>query len=140
MNVNGACSIVLPVDGSDNSLRAVRLVIRLHAKLALLSVRLLHVRLPLMPVGGESGGTDLAEAATEETLTSATALLDAASVPYTSAIANGYVGSTIVAYAREHGCDGIVMGTRGMGSTEELLGSIARQVIHLADLPVTLVK
>ena len=35
---------------------------------------------------------------------------------------------------------GIVMGTRGMGSTEALLGSIARQVVQLSDVPVTLVK
>jgi nucleotide-binding universal stress UspA family protein len=32
------------------------------------------------------------------------------------------------------------MGTRGLGSTGELLGSVARQVITLADVPVTLVK
>ena len=34
----------------------------------------------------------------------------------------------------------VIMGTRGMGSTEQPLRSIARQVIQLADLPVTLVK
>jgi nucleotide-binding universal stress UspA family protein len=33
-----------------------------------------------------------------------------------------------------------VIGTRGMGTTHAILGSIARQVIHLADVPVTLVK
>jgi nucleotide-binding universal stress UspA family protein len=32
------------------------------------------------------------------------------------------------------------MGTRGMGSTNELLGSVAREVVNLADVPVTLVK
>jgi nucleotide-binding universal stress UspA family protein len=67
-------------------------------------------------------------------------LLDAASVPYSSEIATGFVGSTIVECATKHGCDGIVMGTRGMGSTEQLLGSIARQVVLLADMPITLVK
>lgn len=75
-----------------------------------------------------------------EALDSAKALLDASAVPYTSEIASGFVGSTIVSYAREHNCDGIVMGSRGMGSTEQLLGSIARQAIQLADMPVTLVK
>jgi nucleotide-binding universal stress UspA family protein len=73
-------------------------------------------------------------------LAAAKTLLDAAAVPCTSEIASGYVGLTIVAYARERGCDGIVMGTRGVGSTEQLLGSIARQVVQLADMPVTLVK
>jgi nucleotide-binding universal stress UspA family protein len=37
-------------------------------------------------------------------------------------------------------CDAIVMGTRGMGSGGEVVGSIARQVISLCDIPVTLVK
>jgi nucleotide-binding universal stress UspA family protein len=33
------------------------------------------------------------------------------------------------------------MGTRGMGSVSNmLLGSVATKVIHLADVPVTLVK
>lgn len=68
------------------------------------------------------------------------ALLDAAAIPYASAVATGFVGSTIAAYATEHGCDAIVMGTRGMGSAGQLLGSIARQVIQFADVPVTLVK
>ena len=75
-----------------------------------------------------------------EALTAAKALLEAASVPCTSEIASGYVGSTIVSYARAQRCDGIVTGTRGMGSTEQLLGSIARQVIQLVDMPVTLLK
>lgn len=134
------CSILLPVDGSDNSGRAVRLVIRLHAKLAPLHVHLLHVQVPLVPILDESASRDSPDVAAEEAMASAKALLDAASVPYTSEIVRGYVGAMIVAYAREHGCDGIVMGTRGMGSTEHLLGSIARQVVQLAEVPVTLVK
>jgi nucleotide-binding universal stress UspA family protein len=137
---NMACSILLPVDGSDNSGRAVQLLIRLHAKLAPLHVHLLHVQVPLVPIGDESVSPESAEVATEEALASAKALLDAAAVPYTGEIVRGYVGAMIVAYAREHRCDGIVMGTRGMGSTEHLLGSIARQVVQLAEVPVTLVK
>ena len=40
----------------------------------------------------------------------------------------------------EH-CDHIVMGTRGLGNLGNLvLGSIATKVIHLVDVPVTVVK
>ncbi len=134
------CNILVPVDGSENSARAVRLVMRLHAKLAPLEVHLLYVQVPRVPIGDESASQESAEAAARAALTAAQALLDADAVPYTSKVASGYVGSTIASYAREHGCDGIVMGTRGMGSTEQLLGSIARQVVQLADMPVTLVK
>jgi len=134
------CKVLVPVDGSENSARAVQLVIRLHARFAPLVVRLLHVQVPLIPIGDESARPQSADAAAREALDAAKALLERSAVPYTSEIASGYVGSTIVSYAREHACDAIVMGTRGGGSTEQLLGSIARQVVQLADMPVTLVK
>jgi nucleotide-binding universal stress UspA family protein len=43
--------------------------------------------------------------------------------------------------AKEHGCAQIVMGTRGLGTVSGmLLGSVATKVIHLADVPVVLLK
>jgi len=48
---------------------------------------------------------------------------------------------TIVDYAKANKCDHIIMGTRGMGAFGNLvLGSTANQVVHLAEIPVTLVK
>lgn len=130
----------MPLDGSDNAVRAVQLVIRLKGKLTPLNVNLLYVREPWVPLGDEQPKQGFHEAVAEEALRPAKALPDGASVPYSAGVASGYVGSTIVAYATEHGCDAIVMGTRGMGSTGQVLGSIARQVVQLADVPVTLVK
>lgn len=68
-------------------------------------------------------------------------LLDAAGVKYQHRIGVGDAAETIAAYAKEKGCDQIVMGTRGMGSVSNLLlGSVATQVIHLSPVPVLLVK
>jgi len=51
------------------------------------------------------------------------------------------VAETIVRVARETGADQIVMGARGLGRLRGLvLGSATTQVVHLADIPVTLVK
>ena len=44
-------------------------------------------------------------------------------------------------YAREHGCQRIIMGSRGNGALSGLLvGSVANQVLQLADAPVTLIR
>ena len=64
-----------------------------------------------------------------------------AGVRFTSEILIGNVAHEIVERAQKGGCDGIVMGTRGMGALGNLvLGSVATKVVHLTKLPVTLVK
>ena len=53
----------------------------------------------------------------------------------------GHPGDEIAACAAEHGCDAIVMGTRGMGTVAGLLlGSVATRVLRVAQVPVTLVR
>ncbi len=67
--------------------------------------------------------------------------LDAAGVKYVHHIAVGEPAEVIVKFAKEKGCDEIVMGARGVGSTASLLlGSVATKVIHLTEIPVLLVK
>ena len=67
--------------------------------------------------------------------------LRAAGVRFTPLVEIGAAAETIVRVAREQGCDGIVMGTRGLGTLSGLLlGSVSRRVLALSALPVTLVK
>jgi nucleotide-binding universal stress UspA family protein len=55
-------------------------------------------------------------------------------------VAVGNHAEAIVAYAREKKCDQILMGTRGLGGLSNLLlGSVATRVLHLTDVPVTLI-
>ncbi|MEF8750532.1 MAG: universal stress protein [Candidatus Accumulibacter necessarius] len=68
-------------------------------------------------------------------------VLQAAGVPFTPLIESGPAAETIARVAREKGCDGIVMGTRGLGAVSSiLLGSVSSRVLHLSELPVTLIK
>ena len=54
---------------------------------------------------------------------------------------SGQVARTIADVAREEDVGQIVMGTRGLGGVQGLLlGSVATQVIHLVEVPVTLIK
>lgn len=139
-------TFLLPVDGSGSSDRAVQFVIALYHGLAPVGIRLLHVEPPAPLTGGRidvpgedpEASIDAGSAA----LQSARALLDRAGVPYASELrqSGGYVPGVIARCAKEMGCAAIVMGTHGMGSSGELFGSIARQVVSHAEVPVTLVK
>lgn len=56
-------------------------------------------------------------------------------------IASGHPGDVIAHYAKEHGFDMIVMGTRGVGAFEKLLlGSVAQRVVRAAPCPVLTVR
>ena len=49
-------------------------------------------------------------------------------------------GEQIVAYADEHACDLIVMGSRGLGALRGILGSVSSHVLREAAVPVLIVK
>lgn len=49
-------------------------------------------------------------------------------------------GAGVVDYAADHGCDVIVMGSRGLGGIRGLLGSVSYSVLGESDLPVLVVK
>ena len=68
-------------------------------------------------------------------------LLLEARLPFVSHRLVGPVAETILEKQRELGCDSIVMSTQGHGRiVGALLGSISAKVLHLAEVPVTLVK
>jgi nucleotide-binding universal stress UspA family protein len=67
--------------------------------------------------------------------------LEAAKIPYEPRILVGQVAETIVKHAKATGCDLIFIGTRGMTQLGKfLLGSTASKVLHIATVPVLLVK
>ena len=138
--------LVVPVDGSENSTRAVQQAIRLVKTGAVARVDLLHVQPSLLYVelliGPQQKVIDqwTNEQGRAATATAST-LLAEAGVVFELNFESGEVADTIVAHAAVHGCDLIVMGTRGMGAIGNLvLGSVATKVIHLAQITVMLVK
>lgn len=138
--------ILIPVDGSRYAERAVNQVLELLKSGAALEITLLNVQIPI--VSGHARmflSHDDVEAYYQEeglaALASARVLFDEAGVLYTHHIAVGFVAETIVRFAREHNIDKIVMGTHGHSALlEVLLGSVARGVLKLSNIPVLLVK
>lgn len=136
--------ILLPVDGSETSARAVQFMIRqaLNSKEAP-ELHLLNVQHPLP--GTIKGVADQAKQYHHEegikALANARKLLDDAKVPYTYHIGVGEVGEVVAHFVNDLQCDQVVMGTRGMGSVANMmLGSGATKVLHLVNVPVLLVK
>jgi nucleotide-binding universal stress UspA family protein len=137
---------LIPVDGSECSRRAVEHAIRLARCPESPVIHLLHVRPPVEAWEVRSFLNDEEieqeqQREGEACLREARDLLDAAGVAYQAHVAVGSIAETIARYADENGCDFIVMGTHGRGGLSRILmGSVATQVVHLSQLPVTLVK
>jgi nucleotide-binding universal stress UspA family protein len=138
--------ILLPVDGSDHADRATRHVIAMLQGCGGHALHLINVQAPIdAPEVRSHMPADEIEAMQEtrggDALVSARALLDQAGIAYTPAVLLGPLAESIVRYATEQGCDKIVMGTRGLGALGSMLmGSVTTEVLHLCQLPVTLVK
>lgn len=139
---------LVPVDGSEASGRAIdKLISMLGWYAEGVEVHLLNVQ-PEIPYGarvsGYIGKEQIARFHQEEGLAAlapAREKLDAAKIAYHYHIGVGDAAEIICRYAVDQTCDHIVMGTRGMGSVSNLvLGSVATRVIHLAPVPVLLLK
>jgi nucleotide-binding universal stress UspA family protein len=77
----------------------------------------------------------------ESILARADGILKEAGVPFQKEILVGPIAQTLVDRARSLKCDAIVMGTHGLTALGSMLmGSVATKVVHLSDVPVTLVK
>lgn len=140
--------VLIPIDGSACSLRAVETVIAKRARYAdpsELDIHLVHVEPALSH--DVTRFVDHEQLAAyrhdqgEQALGPARRMLEAASVPFTCHETVGHVAERVTQLAEQLGCDQIVMGTHGRGALAELLmGSTTLKVIHLAKLPVLLVK
>lgn len=139
--------LLVPIDGSDNATRALKYALDLasHDKSIVLHLLTVH---PEPIVYGEiqvyvtqEKMEELQKKHSEDILRPADETARAAGVNYTSEILIGDIAPTIAERAESLHCDGIVMGTRGMGAVGNLvMGSVATKVVHLAKCPVTLVK
>ena len=139
--------ILIPVDGSVGADRAVAhviasvawlkevpqlLLLNVQWKLASGNVKLFIDQDTVNSYYREQGVSALAEAR---------AKLDAAGLAYNYHVSVGTPAEAIVQYAEEQHVDQIVMGTYGEDSLSKLLlGSVAGKVVHLAQVPVLLVK
>ena len=136
-------NILVPVDGSANSLRALKYATERfrdsrHVQLLLLNVQ------PAMPSSRHVRPAmikDHQQRMSEEALEPARELAKRLGILFDCYAQVGDTAEVITKFASRTRCTEIIMGTRGLGRVRGLmLGSVATRVIQLASVPVTLVK
>jgi len=139
--------VLVPVDGTPPSHRAVLHAITMAKACPTSQVILLNVQtrasLGLSDIGAEQPHEEERKArhVSLRLFEKDVAACHAARVFYETIVEVGPVADTIVRVAKEQHADHIVMGTRGLNSLGGLLlGSVTTRAVHLAHVPVTLIK
>ena len=131
--------ILVPLDGSKNSFRALDTAILLFKNQDAIITGFHVIRFPVM----------FSKEIRKQYITNAQSIMKVAlkhtkqyGVRFVDKIQyNGYIGSTIIKFAQDHKFDLIIIGSRGPDPVAEMfLGSVANYVINKAKMPVLLVK
>ncbi|MDH5541322.1 MAG: universal stress protein [Rhizobacter sp.] len=138
--------ILVPVDGSEPALDAVRHALHLHREGLRGSFLLVTVQEPTyvyeMVLAPDAEVLEkMSGAVGSRALEGAQALFEDAGVAFEREIASGIPAATLLEMVERHHCDAVIMGARGMGMVRSaLLGSVSQAVLHAAKVPVTIVK
>ncbi len=134
---------LVPVDGSDSSMRAAEYSVELVRRTGG-DILLLHSHRPFPTMLGEpyfQMAIDKITAASNELLEPYRALFMSKGMNFEELILEGSPGNVISKTAGIERCDMIIMGTRGRSHLEGLLlGSVAHRVLHSAPCPVLVIR
>jgi len=135
--------ILVPVDGSEHSLHAIRNAVKLAQHEENCELTLLHVNPPIS-INEVAIGVDLIALQEEEgrkILADAEQLLADKSFNYKTEYVTGDPAQLICKKAAEENTDLIVMGSRGISFFSELfIGSVSHKVVQHAPCTVMIVK
>jgi nucleotide-binding universal stress UspA family protein len=138
--------ILLPIDGSDVSLEAVRHAIALRrdglrAEFVLANVQAPATLYEMVRSPDPEALDEIRVAAGTHLLQSAEALLREAGMEATEVLVSGDPAHALVEIIEREGCDAVIMGSHGSGVLRSAFaGSVSHDLIHGSPVPVTLVK
>lgn len=137
--------ILVPVDGSDNSYRALDAALLLSEKLGA-KVTVIHVMedIPVSYVVSEKLLREIVDAYKRENqliLSNCSEIATKKGLVIKTKLLQGNPGSIILDYCEKGNYDTIIMGSRGMGKFKELvLGSVSSKVLHHSSCPVMIIR
>jgi nucleotide-binding universal stress UspA family protein len=138
--------ILLPVDGSEGALEAVRHALRLVQDGLRASFVLANVQEPaslyeVVVAHNAEVIEQVSDAAAAPSLAPAQALLRAAGLAFETEIGHGDPGHLLVDIAERCECDLVILGARGQDVSDSgALGPVATAVLHHSVAPVMVVK
>lgn len=138
--------LLIPVDGSDLSLQALRHGLRLMAQGLRGEVLLVNVQEPAslyewVTLHDKEAFQRVAEGAGQDAMALAEALLRAAAVAYSKVVLVGDPVAMLLEACEEHGCEAVIMGSHGSGGLSSAwAGSVSMGLLEKASVPVTLVR
>ena len=136
--------ILVPLDGSKNSLRALDMAIALARRCDAIIVGICVIYAPSRTEFGR--GMEVEKGSYEKVkkfMNAAKTLAAQNGIVFDEKISYGNIGYNIVkfAHSKNNKIDMIVMASRGRGTVKEIFfGSVSHYVLHASDLPVLVVK
>jgi len=135
--------ILVPLDGSQNSIRGLEMAITLARNCGSIITGIYSINTsPRSEFKGVGAVREAFNKQVKEFMEDAKTLAAKNGIMFKEKIASGEIGYNIVKFAhgKEH-FDMIVMGSRGRSSAKEMFfGSVSNYVIHTAKIPVVIVK
>ena len=140
--------VLLPVDGSPSAVRATQKLVEMlgwYSEPPAINLLAVHLPVPRVPNMGNFVSKEMLQQYYDDEcramLAPSRELLDAAGAAYATHQVIGPIAESITEQATKLGSDMICMGTRGMSALANMaLGSVATRVLHLAQVPVLLIR
>ena len=138
-------NILIPIDGSDNSYRALDAALLLSEKLGS-NITVIHVmeEVPITHIGSEKMLNELLEAYKKENqdiLLKCSEIANQKGLTIKTFLLQGNPASAILDYMKKEKFDLVIMGSRGLGKFKELiLGSVSSKIVHHSPCAVLLIR
>jgi nucleotide-binding universal stress UspA family protein len=138
-------NVLVPVDGSDNSYRALDAALLLTEKLGS-SITVVNVieQVPITHIESEKLLSELLEAykkENQEILSKCSNIATEKGLSIQTLLLQGNPASVILDYSKKEKFDLVIVGSRGMGKFKQLiLGSVSSKIVHHSPCAILLIR